>query len=122
VSHVSSIKKSQKESLLRKELSSLFQQISLDEPSLHALSVSRVSLSDDKSVCSVFFYSPEGQTYFEKKLDTLKLFKSSLRKAIAQRVIARYVPEFIFKYDTQLEKQLAIENLLDQVKKADQTS
>ena len=122
MSRVSSIKKSQKESLLRKEISTLFEQICIDNPTLLGLSISRVSLSDDKGLCSVFFYSTEGQTLFDKKLDILKLFKRSLRKAIAQKVVARYVPELIFKYDTQLEKQLSIEQLLDQVKETDHIS
>ncbi len=122
MSRVSSIKKSQKESLLRKEISTLFQQISIDNPTLLGLSISRVSLSDDKGLCSVFFYSPEGQDFFDKKLSTLTLFKRSLRKAIAQKIDARYVPELIFKYDTQLEKQLSIEQLLDQVKETDHVS
>lgn len=116
MSRVSSIKKSQKESLLRREISSLLQQASLDMPSIAGLDVSRVTLSDDKSVCSVFFYSPEGMATFERKLKDLTLFKPSLRKAIAQRVASRFVPEIIFKYDTQLEKQLAIERLLDTLK------
>lgn len=117
MSRVSSIKKSQKESLLRKEISRLLQAVSLDNPALGGLSISRVSLSDDKHLCSVFFYSPDGPETFEKKLETLKLYKPSLRKAIAQKIPGRHVPDLLFKYDSQLEKQLAIEQLLDKVKK-----
>jgi ribosome-binding factor A len=117
VSRVTSIKRSQKESLLRREISSLLQQASLDNPELAGLSVTHIELSRDKGVCYVYFYSPDGNVIFEKKRSTLVLFKPSLRKAIAQKVPSRYVPEIIFKYDFQLEKQLAIEQLLDKVKK-----
>lgn len=116
MSRVASIKKSQKESLLRKEISGLLQQASLDIPAVAGLDVSRVVLSDDKSVCSVFFYTPDGIEVFERKLKDLTLLKASLRKAIAQRIASRFVPEIVFKYDTQLEKQLAIERLLDTLK------
>ncbi len=112
----SSIKKNQKESLLKREISALLQQASMDYPDLFGLSVSHVTLSDDKGVCSIFFYSPEGKDIFEQKFDTLLLFKKSLRQALARRIPGRYVPELIFKYDEQLEKQLAIERLLDQIK------
>jgi len=116
VSRVASIKRSQKESLLRREISDLLQKASLDNPALAGLDITHVELSRDKGICSVFFYSPQGQEFFETKLATLVLFRPSLRKAIAQKVPARYVPEIIFKYDSQLEKQLAIEQLLDKVK------
>lgn len=116
MSRVASIKRSQKESLLRREISSLLQTASLDNPALAGLDITHVELSRDKGICSVFFYSPEGEEFFKRKLSTLVLFKPSLRKAIAQKIPSRYVPEIIFKYDSQLEKQLAIEQLLDKAK------
>ena len=114
---VSEIKKNQKESLLRKEIGSLLQEASLDNPGLQGLSVSRVELSADKSLARVFFFLPEGKEVFQEKLETLKLFKASLRKALANRIPGRYVPKIIFHYDDQLEKQIEIETLLDKVKK-----
>lgn len=92
----------------------------MDHQQLIGLSISRVELSDNKGLCSIFFYSPEGQEVFEQKFDTLLLFRNSLRRALAQRIPGRYVPELIFKYDAQLEKQLAIEQLLDQIKEEPQ--
>lgn len=114
---VSAIKKSQKESLLRKEISELLQEASLDNPQLQGLSASRVELSADKGIAHIFFFLPEGEEFFEKKLEFLKLFKPSLRKALANRIPGRYVPQLIFRYDNQLEKQIKIESLLDEVKK-----
>jgi len=84
---------------------------------LQGLSISRVSLSSDKSIVTVFFFLPEGKSGFEKKLEYLKLFKPSLRKALADRIPGRYVPQIKFHYDDQLEKQIKIEQLLDKVKK-----
>ena len=76
---VSKIKKSQKESLLRKERSELLQEASLDNPQLQGLSASRVELSADKGIAHIFFFLPEGEGFFEKKLEFLKLFKPSLK-------------------------------------------
>ena len=116
MSRTSSIKRSQKESQLRKVMSDLIQKTSLDYPQLFGVNVSRVVLSPDKGVCTVFFYSVDGEAQFAQQLEQLKLFKPSLRKALAQSVPSRYVPELVFRYDTQLEKQLKIEALLDKVK------
>lgn len=116
MSRTGSIKRSQKEAQFRKVMSDLIQKASLDYPQLFGVTVSRVVLSPDKSTCNVFFYSIDGETAFAEQLEHLKLFKPSLRKALAQAVPARYVPEIIFHYDAQLEKQLKIEALLDKVK------
>jgi ribosome-binding factor A len=115
-SRVSSIKRSQKEAHLFRIISELIREASIDHEVLRDLTVSRVSLSSDKSSCSVFFFIPEGKATFKEKLERLKLFKPSLRKAVAERIKARYVPQIIFKFDDKIEKQLAIESLLDKVK------
>ena len=112
----SEIKRNQKESLLRKEIGVLIQEASLDNPQLRGLAISRVTLSADKSSIRVFFFIPDGKEAFIKKLADLKLFKPSLRKALADRIPGRYVPQIIFQYDDQLEKQIEIETLLDKVK------
>jgi ribosome-binding factor A len=114
---VSDIKRAQKESLLLREISQLFLQASIDEKALQALSINRVKLSPDKGVCTVYFYTPRGQTFFDEILPVLKLYKPSLRKALSARIRARYTPELIFKYDEQYEKVMHIESLLEKVKR-----
>jgi len=113
---VSTIRREQKESLLMKEISQLFLTASLDDPNLRGLFINRVTLSPSKSVCYVFFYSENGENVFNDKLESLKLYKPSLRKAISQ-MKGRYAPEIVFKYDRQFEKQQKIENLLEKIKK-----
>lgn len=118
-SRLSDIKKSQKESLLLREISTIFFQASLDDKNLQDAYISRVKLSDDKGVCYVFFYCPAGEEFFNEKLKILKLYKPSLRKAIAKTIKGRYVPELIFKYDNEFEKQRKIEDVLDKIKEED---
>jgi ribosome-binding factor A len=118
---VKNIKKSQKESVLYRYVSQFFVQISQDSPELWGLTINRVELSPDKSVCSVFLYTPDGIEAFRAKLPQLLLYKPSLRTAIAHALQSRYVPQIIFKYDTRFEKQLALEQLLDKIKAESQS-
>lgn len=111
-----SIKQAQKESLLLREISSLLVKGSLDDPRLAGLTITRVSLSSDKSACSVFFYNPGGHEEFKKLLEVLKLYKPSLRTALAKSIKSRYVPELIFKFDDQYEKEEKMNKILDALK------
>ena len=113
---VRDIKRSQKESVFYKHIAQLFLQISQENERLHGLSVNRVQLSPDKSVCSVLFYSTKGKAFFDERMEDLILYKPSLRSAIAKAIPSRYVPKIVFKYDSQFEKQIEIESLLDKVK------
>lgn len=111
------IKKSQKESLLYREISRLLMNITLEDKELQGIFANRAQLSDDKGVCTIFFYVTGGKEEFDKKLPHLILYKPSLRKAISKLVPGRYTPELIFKYDTSFEKQQKIENLFDKIDK-----
>lgn len=115
----SAIKRAQKESLFLREISHLFLKASMDDKRLQGLHVNRVTLSPDKGWCSVYFYSPEGKAFFEEALPTLVLYKPSLRQALAQKIRGRYVPELVFKYDDQYEKQLQLEHLFEKIKEED---
>ncbi len=120
-SRISDIKRAQKESLLLREISQLYQQAAMDNPELLKVSITHVKLSPNKGLCTIYFYTPEGEAFFKDLLETLKLYKPSLRKALASTIASRYVPELIFKYDTQFEKQMRIETLIEQVKSEDKS-
>jgi ribosome-binding factor A len=116
---VKSIKKAQRESLLLKEIAQLFLEKSFEDPELKSIFINRVELSDDGGICTIYFYSSQGKEAFEQALDKLKLYKPSLRKAIASRINTRYTPELIFRFDDQLKKQLEIEELIERVRADD---
>lgn len=118
-SKVSSIKKSQKESLLFKSIAQLLQQAALDDPELSRLAINRVELSDDRSYCLVYFFSDLGKSEFDKYFDKLKLYKPSLRAALANRLQSRRTPQIVFKYDDQYAKTKEVEELLERVKSDD---
>ncbi len=115
-SSVSAIKRAQKESLLFREIAQLFLEATLDDSRLQGVVVNRVQLSPDKGLCTVLFYTPQGEDYFNTVLPILTLYKPSLRKALARSIAARYTPELVFKFDKAYEKQQRIEELLEQVK------
>ncbi len=112
----SAIKKSQKESVLFRALSSLFMQITQDEPRLVGLTLNRVDLAKNKSTCRVLFWTPNGVQEFNEKLPILILYKPSMRGAIAKMLNLRYTPDLIFQYDALYDKQEKVERLLNQIK------
>jgi len=114
--HTKDIKRAQKESLLYKHLAPLFNQIALDDPRVAGMTLNRVELSANKSTATLYFYSDQGEADFKENLDTLILYKPSLRAAIAKLVPSRYTPELIFKFDDRFEKELKINKLLDKLK------
>lgn len=121
-STVSEIKKAQKEALLFREISKLINRIALDDSRIRGIFINRVQLSQDKGHCIIYFYSAEGEAYFNQVLEILKLYKPSIRTAIAKSVHSRYVPDMVFRFDTQYEKQHKLEKLLDIVKEKESES
>lgn len=115
-SSVSNVKRAQKESLLFREISQLFLQATMDDTRLQGLFVNRVQLSPDKGLCTVYFYTSKGEDHFLEMLPILTLYKPSLRKALAATIKGRYVPDLLFKFDKQFEKQQRIEELIESVR------
>lgn len=114
-SSISNIKRARKEAYFYRTISQLFLRIAQDEPQLSDLMLNRVVLSPSYSNCTVYFYIPEGQEAFNQKLQILKLYKPSIRKAVSNLIPGRHTPDIIFRYDNQYEKQRSIENLLDTI-------
>jgi ribosome-binding factor A len=121
-SKVSAIKKAQKESLLLREISTLYFQASADDTRLQNVTITKVELADNKGTCKVFFYTPEGETSFSELLEIIKLYKPSLRKALASRLNGRYTPDIVFVFDQQQAKQIRVETLIEQIKGEGQSS
>lgn len=115
-STVSDIKRAQRESLLLRTISELLSRTAADDQRLAGVFITKISLSNDKSSCTVYFYMPEGSAAFKEKLDILKLYKPSLRKALASEISGRYTPEIIFRFDDKYEKTLRIEELFEKLK------
>ena len=118
---VSTIKRSQKESVLFREISELLAAEKLENHALRDISITKTVLSADKGLCTVYFYTPQAERAKEL-LDLLICYKPSLRKALAERIESRYVPDIVFRFDKQYIKQKHIEELLDKVAAQDITT
>jgi hypothetical protein len=73
-------------------------------------------LSPDKGHCYVFFATIGGVEEFNEKLNRLKLYKPSLRAALAKEINGRYTPDITFKFDAAQEKTNRVEELLRRFK------
>jgi ribosome-binding factor A len=115
-----SVKREQKTSLFTREISSLIQQLSLDEPALSKIFVTKVKLSADYGILFVYFSTYLAKADFDEALKVLKLYKPSLRKALASTVLSRHTPNLVFLYDQDKEKERKLNDLLDKVKHEDE--
>lgn len=108
------VKKRQRESLLFKELVKIISVLQQDEKQLASLIPTRLKISDDKSHCTLYFTCENDN--FIKYLETLKLYKPSIRAQLSKAVKARYTPEIVFAYDQKFQEQLELDQILDSIK------
>lgn len=118
----SQVKLQQKVSFLYREIAELIANLAHDEPILATIYPTRVELSPGKEMCYVYFASHDGKEQFEEALEVLKLYKPSLRQAIAKARQARRTPDLRFLYDESLEKGRRMEKLLDNIREKDRSS
>jgi len=114
-SSVPTVKQEQKKSFLLNEISALVRSVTADEPKLLSLFVTRVETSRDGGICYVYCSSYKDRADFDQGLEILKLYKPSMRKALAQAMHSRYVPNIIFRYDESKEKTRRIDQLLTEI-------
>lgn len=115
-SKLSTIKTAQKESSILKILSGLFEEMIRENAHLNGWYITRVQLSPGKTVVYVYIYSAAGSSAFSHVMEDIKIYKPSMRKALATGLQKRFTPDIVFMFDEQLEKTLHMENLLDLVK------
>lgn len=113
------IKREQKKSLFLRHITNILQTLAQDEPVVAKVYPTRVDFSADTGMCYVYFAtfdtSQDAQEAFNDALKVLKLYKGSLRTALAKQINGRYTPDLIFLFDTTTEKVRKINELLDKV-------
>lgn len=114
-----SIKQSQRQSYLFREISTLLMHIAMDDPEILGLQLIRVELSPDRSICYVFLYSPDGEEAFHKKCSRLVLYKPSIRAALSRLGHGRRTPNISFRFDPTVERSQRIEELLEKISRED---
>ncbi len=117
-SSASTVKREQKNALFLREISSLIQLLSQDEPDLSKIFVTKTRLSNDYSICYVYLSTyADNQEDFKTALEILKLYRPSLRKALSTLISGRYMADLRFLYDEDKDKERHITQLLDKVEK-----
>ncbi len=128
------VKREQKKVLLFREICSFVNNVAEEQPAVRLVYVTKVDLSADTGICYIFFgaYGPIGQqpdvhtvsedndetfkkASYKEALEFLKLYKASMRRALAQKLQWRYVPDLVFVYDDKKDKVDRIESILDKV-------
>jgi ribosome-binding factor A len=116
------IKREKKKSLLFREISTFVQSIATDDPALAHTMVTRVDLSADGGICYIYFFPREGRATADHVLEQLKLYRPSLRSALAHSLSTRYTPDLQFRFDEGMEREQRINELLDKVREHDDDS
>lgn len=109
------IRRARKQSMYLREISSLVQNISLDEKEVASVYVNRVELSADTGILYIYFASYTNKEAFDIALEKLKLYKPSMRKFLAGALKLRYAPNLVFLFDEKKDKIRDIDSLLDKV-------
>ncbi|MBT4594301.1 ribosome-binding factor A [bacterium] len=108
----SQIRLDRKASLLRRQLSELFFALCDAEPDFSQLFITRVELSKDGGICTIFFSTYTTRDAFEELFDKLVCYRPSLRSSLAKMIDARYTPDLFFRYDDAKEKERRVTELL----------
>lgn len=115
-SKLSAIKTAQRESVLLRILGVLFEEAVRENADFQGWYITRVQLSQGKTVVYVYLYSEEGAAAFAPILEKIKIYKPSMRKALATELQKRFTPDIVFVFDEKMKKTLHMDNLLDAVK------
>jgi len=116
--NTSSIRHAQRTALLLQKLSAFYLEITRDNEALRDMYISRVKLSPDGGLCTVFFHSNEGPEAFERLRPELVLYKTSLRAALAKSIHSRYTPKLLFVYDAEFDKHRQVDDLIEELKQS----
>lgn len=118
-SRVHDVKKERKKALFLREITAFIQSIGQEEPLISQIYVNRVELSDDYKLCYIYVVpyatNEAKQEIIDKAIEVLKLYRPSIRQAIAKKINPRYTPDVRFIYDAIKEKQQTVNDLLDKV-------
>lgn len=118
-SNLAEVRREKKKSFLLHEISALVHRVTQDERDVAAVYITKVDLSRDTGICYVYFSThedkPSKQDVFDRALSVLKLYKPSIRSALAKSMNSRYTPQLVFLFDKKKEKVDRINKLLDKV-------
>jgi ribosome-binding factor A len=104
------------EEQLRMELSEIVER-EIQDPRVHFVTLSRVKVSPDLGHARVFITVLGTPDERKKALQGLRSASSFVKRSLAKRLHhLRRIPDLIFEYDETIEKDMRLEQLLEQIK------
>lgn len=114
-----SIRLQQRESTLLRLIGDMFVNLQENIKDLYKVFPNKINMSPDGSLAKIYLFSNEGEVFVRNIIGQLILYKPSIRKAIADNISLRRVPEVHFIFDKDYEKEQKLQNFIDKVIEAD---
>ncbi len=103
-------KKTQYENRILSELNSLLR-TSFNNPRLQFVTITKVELTPDMSIATVYWDSFDASTRGDSKKAILSI-SGKLRAMLAKSLKVRSIPELRFEYDAQFDAEREVEEIL----------
>jgi len=104
------------EEQLRMELSEIVER-EIQDPRVHFVTMSRVKVTPDLGHARVFITVLGTDEERKKALQGLRSAANFVKRSLAKRLHhLRRIPDLIFEYDETVEKDMRLEQLLEQIK------
>ena len=104
------------EEQLRIELSEIVER-EIQDPRVHLVTMSRVKVTPDLGQARVFITVLGNAEERKKALQGLRSAANFVKRSLAKRLHhLRRIPDLIFEYDETVEKDMRLEQLLEQIK------
>jgi ribosome-binding factor A len=91
------------------------------DPGVGFLTLTRVKVTDDLQQVRIFYTAMGDAAERKKTTRALERALPFIRRALGQRLQLRRVPEIAFRYDEGVATQARVEELLEQIKRADES-
>ena len=116
-SSVHEVRRERKKSLYTREMISLITTLTQQEKIISEIYITHVDISKNSGILYVYCstFKEPGEEVFLEVLSVLKLYKPSIRKALASQLQSRHTPDIVFLYDKIKEKERRVTDLLEQV-------
>lgn len=98
------------------ELLSLVIQTEMQDPRLHALTLTRIQVNRDASHAMVFFTAADAEEATPAELEeALTNARGYLRRTLAESLDLRYTPDLTFRYDKAADDTKRVLDLFDEI-------
>jgi ribosome-binding factor A len=98
---------------IKKEMARLIQD--LNDPRIGFVTVTDVQITNDLRFCRIFVSVMGDETSREKTFEALEHAQGFLRKAIADKLRFKFVPEIVFRADKTAEYKQKLDKIFDKI-------